>query len=203
MKKVITIGLAGLLAVSLLGPAAAAKKKKKKPPAPAPVELQFFMRRDDCNTDADNPHLSLTDAEDFDCIPSATLNNVYGPEIATDVYPAADGVPLTLDPTRKVTGSLSLRSWNGAGIGIVDVDIKLLGVIAGEEKELGAVQTSYTAVPAETAVVTYEIELDPALAGAVAEGLTLTVFTHGANAGIAGGVEHDDPPSWVKVPALQ
>lgn len=196
--------LVGLLGLAVLGPAAAKKKKPKKPPAPVPVELQFFMRRDNCNSDADNPHLSLTDSpDDVECIPSATLNNVYGPEIATELYPAADGVPLTLDPSRKVTGSISFRSWNGVGVGPVDVDIKLLGVIGGEEKELGAVQTSYTAVPAETAVVTYEMSLDPALAGMVAEGLTLTVFTHGANVGIAGGVEHDDPVSFVKIPALQ
>ena len=200
MKKIITFVLVGVLAFGVLGPATAKKKAKK----PVPVDLQFFMRRDDCATDADNPHLSLTDAEDADCFGGASmLNEVLGKEATAELYPAADGVPVKLDPTRKVTGSISMRNWNGAGAGNVDVDLELIALIGGEEKPVGTFSTSYIAVPAQTEVIPYEMDLDPAVAGAVAEGLTLSVYHHGVNVGIAGGIEHDDPVSFITIPALK
>ena len=206
MKKTITLALVALLAFSLVGPAAAKKKKPKPAPAPVPVELQFFMRRDDCGTaDADNPHLSLTDAEDADCGYTTTPANEVLSQFGvreTISYPAADGLPLTIDATRKVTGSISLRNFNSAGAGAVDVDLALVGTVAGEDKILGEFTTSYVALPATVEEIPYEMEIDPALNGVVVEGLRLDYFPHGVMVGIAGMIEHDDPVSYVKVPAL-
>src|SRR3712207_4582008 len=104
MKKVVIGILVAVLAGSLVGPAGAAKKKKK-PKAPVPVETQFFMRRDDCATDTDNPHLSLTDsADDVECGSSdQMLVDAYNETGLVDtsiLHPAVDGLPLALDVTR-------------------------------------------------------------------------------------------------------
>lgn len=209
MKKVVTIALAGLLAVSLLGPASAAKKKKpKKPPAPAPVELQYFLRAEASCTEA---FLSLTDAEDVDCVYGDTaLNPVYEatqtvPLVGTDPwmhYPAADGVPFTLDPTRKVVASISTRGWNGTGAGDAEFQFVLVGQIAGEEKELATHTESGSFGAGETKAMEFEMTLDPALAGSMIEALRLDIYVGGTP--VAGrGIEHDEPVSSIKVPALQ
>lgn len=203
LKKIVTLMMVGLLAVGVLGPASAKKKKPKKPPAPTPVELQFFLRSD---ADCAAPFLSLTDAEDGDCIYGDDgLADVYqdsGLLDMVDHYVAADGVPLTLDPTRKVTGSIGIRGWNGTGVGAAEIEITLIATIAGEEKELGTYSESYTAGPQETKTITFEMAPDAALAGAVVEGLQLDVYAHGTVVG-GRGVEHDEPVSFIKVPALQ
>lgn len=210
MKKIVIVALATLLLVALLGPASAAKKKKKPktPPAPAPVELQFFLRAE---ADCAEAFLSLTDAEDVDCVYGDTaINPVYGatqtvPVIGTDPwlhYPAADGVPFTLDPTRKVAATIATRGWNGTGAGDVEFQFVLVGEIAGEEKELGTHTQPGTYGPGDVATMEFEIALDPALAGAVVDALRLDVYIDGAP--VAGrGIEHDEPVSSIKVPALQ
>lgn len=201
MKKIVTIALAALLAVALLGPASAAKKKKK-PPAPAPVELQFFLRAPD---DCAEAFLSLTDGSDADCVyVDSPLNPVYaaaGLDTAMH-YPAADGVPLTLDPTRKVIASIATRGANGTGAGATDFEFILIGKIAGEEKELATHSESGVFAPGETKSMEFEMALDPALAGAVVEELRLDIYVSGP-ALVGRGIEHDEPVSSIKVPALQ
>jgi hypothetical protein len=101
-----------------------------------------------------------------------------------------------------VTGSISLRGWNGAGVGAAEIDLTLIATIAGEEVELGSYQESYTAGPQETKVITLDLALDPKFAGAVVEGLKLDVFSHGNTAG-GRGVEQDEPVSSITIPAFQ
>ncbi|HEX2057336.1 MAG TPA: hypothetical protein VHI71_03115 [Actinomycetota bacterium] len=205
MKKLVTFALVGALAVGLLGPAEA--KKKKKPKAPAAVELQFFLRAPDSCAEA---FLSLTDAEDADCVYiDQPLNPVYaqtgGTPAETDPwfhYPAADGVPLTLDPSRKVIASITSRGANGTGAGSADFHFVLVGEIAGEEKELATHTESRSFAPGEYATMEFEMELDPALAGAVVDALRLDVLVDGVTL-VGRGIEHDEPPSFIKVPALQ
>lgn len=202
MKKVIIAVLVTVLALSLIGPATAKKKKRKKA-EPTPIELQYFMRRADCGTDADNPHLSLTDAEDVDCAFATQMAADTGAFDMRIPYVAADGLPLTLDVSRTAAGTITIRNWNGAGAGNVVLDLELIGTIAGEEKVLGTYSESFIALPTQSHTTEYEIELDQSLAGALVEGLTLAVFTHGQTVGIAGMVEHDEPPSVITIPALQ
>lgn len=207
MKKTITVALAVMLAIAVLGPASAAKKKKPKKPAPAPVELQFFLRAEASCAEA---FLSLTDGEDVDCVyGDQPLNPVYantqGTPAETDPYlhyPAADGVPLTLDTSRKVTAAITTRGWNGTGAGEAEFQFTLVGEIAGEEKELGAYTHSGTFGPGEFAVMEFEMALDPALAGAVVDALRLDVYIDGVNV-MGRGIEHDEPVSSIKVPALK
>lgn len=206
MKKTLTLALAALLAIALLGPASAAKKKKpKKPPAPVPVELQYFLRAPESCTDA---FLSLTDGEDADCVyVDSGLNPVYAATeglIADPVmhYPAADGVPFTLDPARKVIAAIATRGANGAGAGPTSFDFVLIGEIAGEEKELATHTESGTFGPGEVKTMEFEMDLDPALAGAVVDALRLEIYVDGGLVG-GRGIEHDAPVSSIKVPALQ
>ena len=212
MKKLVTIAVVGALAFGLLGPAEA--KKKKKPKAPVPVEVQFFLHTEEnCEVFS----LTLTDGEDAtDCafVIDDMFNDdplpIQGPVV--DSYTASEGVPLKLDPTRKVTGSITLRGTGGSlagqpielGMGNAEVDLTLKATIAGEEKVLGTYTESYTVLaPNQRHQIDFELTLDPALAGTTIDALVLDVFTHGTVVG-GRGVEHDAevPPS-IKVPALQ
>ena len=202
MKKIAIFALASVLAFGLLGPAAA--KKKKKPPAPAPVEAQFFLRAD---TDCPEPFLSTTagTADDWCYYGMNDTFNETGPAAVSgdpvDHYVAVDGVPLTLDPTRKVTGSITISGWAGTGVGNAELDVALIGTIAGEEVVLGTFAESYSGQPNTNHVSEFEMVLDPALAGAVVEGLTLDVHSHGVTI-FGRGAEHNGQ-SWIKVPGLQ
>lgn len=203
MKRFVVLALTAALVVGLLGPADAKKKKPKPPKAPTPIELQFLLRMD---ADCVAPFLSLTDAEDGDCVyGDGGVNDVYLESGVLDPvmhYVAADGLPLTLDASRHVTGSIGLRGWNGSGVGPAEIDIVLFGTIAGEEVQLASYQESYTAGPDETKIITLDLAIDPKFAGAIVEGLKLDVYSHGPTAG-GRGVEHDEPLSFIKIPALQ
>lgn len=203
MKRLLILALVGALALSIAGPAAAKKKKKKEKP-PAPVELQYFLRAtESCN---DGPFLSLTDAEDVDCVYGDTvLNPIYGGAGVLDPvlhYPAVDGLPLTLDPSRKVAASISTRGWNSTGAGISDWTFTLIATVGGEEKEIATHSASQTTGPAETNVLEFEMELDPAVAGTVTEELRLDIYIEGVLVG-GRGVEHDEPVSSIIVPAFE
>lgn len=201
MRKVIVMLLVVALGLSIAAPATAKKKKKKV--KPVPVELEFFLRMD---ADCEAPFLSLTDGEDGDCIyGDGSLNDFYQESGLLDTvahYVAADGLPLKLDPSRPLGGSIAIRGWNGAGVGAAEIDITLFGTIAGEDVELATYSESYTAGPQEIKVIELDLELNPEFAGAVVEGLTLDVFAHGMTLG-GRGVEHDEPISLIKVPAFK
>lgn len=205
MRKALITILVVALAATLIGPATAAKKKKKKKPkAPTPIEQQFFLRTDgDCAA----PFLSLTDGEDADCVfgDGGIVGEIYQETGVLDTvmhYVAADGLPLTLDASRNLTGSIAIRGWNGLGVGPAEIDITLLGTIAGEEVELATFSESYTAGPQEVKMIELDLELDEGFAGATVEGLTLDVHAHG-NTVTGRGVEHDDPVAFIIVPALE
>lgn len=218
MRKTITLALTAALAFALVGPADAKKKKPKKPPAATPVEVQYFLRTEES---CEAPFLSLTDGEDpSDCFfgiddmfneyPQLQGNAVFGE--GTDHYTASEGLPLKLDASRKVTGTMTIRGYNPTvngqgvimwGIGEAEVDITLKATIAGAEKEIGTLNHAYTAGPNHLEKVDFEFTIDPSLNGAVVEGLTLDVRTHGTVI-FGRGIEHDAevPPS-IKIPAFQ
>lgn len=202
MKKLVALMLVGLLALAVVAPAAAAKKKKKK--KPVPVELQYFLRAtESCN---EGPFLSLEDAEDVDCVyVDMTLNPVYGATGLIDPvlhYPAVDGLPITLDPSRPVAASISTRGWNQTGVGASEWTFTLIATIEGEEKEIATHSESQVTGPADASVLEFEMELDPeATTGAVAEELRLDIYIEGPV--VARGVEHDEPVSSIVVPAFE
>lgn len=203
MRKIVIFMLVGLLGVAVLGPAAAKKKKPKKPAAPVPVELQYFLRApESCTTDS---FLSLTDGTDADCVYVDSATNAVATAAGLDAwmhYPAVDGLPLTLDTARKVVATIATRGANGTGAGPTSFEFVLVGTVAGEEKELARHTESGTFGPGEIKTMEFEMTLDPALAGAILEGLRLDVYVEGP-ALVGRGIEHDEPVSSIKVPALK
>lgn len=221
MRKLITLAVVGLLALCLVGPATA-KKKPKKPKAPkapvvVPVDQKFFMRRDACATDADNPRLSLEDGPDGACSwdDAGVLYEVLresGLLDTTTVFPAENGMPLTLDASKHITGEITLYhaptcvvagacSPTGTNVGQAHFTARVIATIAGEDVELGLVDEEFTTTPGEPHLVKVDLAIDPALNGAILEGFRLETF-HGGQALGPGGISYDDPASFVTVPSL-
>lgn len=220
MRKLITLALVGLLAFCLVGPATAKKKKKpKKPPVPVvvPVDQKFYLRRDACATDADNTRLSLEDGEDGACSwdDAGAPNEVYresGLVDTTTVFAAENGVPLTLDASKHVTGEITLYhaatcvvagacTPTPINVGQAHFTVRVIATVGGEDKEIGVVEEEFTTTPGEPHVVKIDLAIDPALNGATVEGFRLEAF-HGGQAIGPGGISYDDPASFVVVPAL-
>ena len=226
MKKTIVIALIAALIGSAfaMAPAAAKKKKKKKKKvAIVQVDQKFFLRRDACGTDADNTRLSLQDGADAGCwfvdsgiayeaIYQAAAN---GAPLTSDPlwepYPAADGVPLVLDAAKPLTGEVTFYGGScvvdpacspaGLAAGQATVRIRAIATIAGEDKELGTFEESFAITPGSTHTSEIEMEMDPSLQGVTLEGVRIEIFKGGAAYG-PGGVEYDDPASFVTIPAL-
>lgn len=215
-KKAITLFLVlGLIAGAMAAPAVAGKKKKKKP-ALVQVDQQMFLRGDAC--DAEARALSLEDAADAECI-YTRAGIVYDaiPETAPapvgadpwQTWPAIDGVPLTLDATKPITGEIYVQGlfplvgdYPGISAGQVRVTVKLIGEKDGEEVEIGEFVDEFTATPgAEAHASMVEITPDAALDKAQFTSLTLRTRIGGASVG-HGVYKLDNPSSFVTVPTL-
>jgi hypothetical protein len=216
-KLLVTALVVGVVAGSF-GVAEAAKKKKKPKPAPAPVQVdqKFYMRRDGCNTDADNARLSLTDGPDVDgnlCgwLESGILNEVLiaaGEAPVADAWPMADGLPLTLDTSKPITGSVTVVSSylgaapdNGLAAGAPELVVDLVGTSGGEDVVIGTATVPYQVTPAASKyTIEFEIKADGALNNKVFESVTMTTAVRGPAAG-HGLYELDDPASFVTIPS--
>lgn len=116
--------------------------------APEPSERTFYMRRTSCTTD----QRLTTDqgTETSSCAETVSLTPVAEEQAAGTTYDAEDGVPLTLDASRPITGVVSVVSYigqsgAGAGAGLTTIDISL----TGGSQPLGSTTVSYTATPAQ------------------------------------------------------
>ena len=221
MKRAFVVSLAvAVVATSLLGPAQAAKKKKPKPPPPAPAPVQvdasYFLRRDgdDC-ANASHVFLSPTDAEDIDS--GSCGNNFYGvlgDAAATTpmIYATreADGVPVTLDATKDITGLIGVKSKSEQatarlGVGITTLHIELIGVSDGAEKTIGTADVEYEVQPGDMAQI-YEVEFvmkpDAALDKAVFTSLSLSLQNTGTSYN-HGYYTTDNPASYFKMGTWQ
>ena len=220
MKRAFVVSIAvAVVATSLLGPAQAAKKKKpKKPPAPAPVQVDasYFLRRDgdDC-ADPAAVFLSLTDAEDID--PGSCGNSSYGvigDQVGADpmVYPTreGDGVPVTLDATKDITGLIGVKSQSQQGtvrwgVGKATLNVELVGVVDGAEKTIGTTAVEYDVTPGAMSQI-YEVEFtmkpDAALDKATFTSLKLRLYNSG-NSLNHGFYTTDNPASYFKMGTWQ
>lgn len=224
VKRVVIAGLIlSLVAGAFAAPAVAAKKKKKKKPAVVQVDQKYYMRRDACGTDADNPRLSLLDGPDGACwfsdagilyelIATAAENGApLDASILWEPYPAEDGVPFVLDAAKPITGEITLYGGDcvidpacspvGLSAGEATFRIRVVATIAGEDKELGTHEETFTTTPGSTHTVKMEVKVDPELQGALVEDFRVEVFRGGTAYG-PGGIEYDEPASFVTVPTL-
>src|SRR5687768_3422519 len=160
------------------------------------------MRRDSCGADGgDNTRLSLMDGTDGACwavdagilyelIEQAAQNGApFDSSILWEQYPAEDGVPLTLDAAKPITGEIHLYGGDcvvdpacspvGLSAGEATFRIRVIATIAGEEKEIGTYEETFTATPGETYTIKPEVKIDPALQGALVEAFRVDVFRGG------------------------
>lgn len=222
MKRAIAVSmLAAVVVTSLLGPAEAKKKKPKKPPTPAPVQADatYFLRRDgECGVEGAT-FLSLVDAPDVDATSCGNL--FYGapqrlPENDQTTAPKisytsrdGDGLPLTLDATKEVTGMIGVKSRSVSqdgqgvrvGVGDATLNVELTGVTAGEEKVIGTAAVDYAVEPGTLDQI-YEVEFtikpDAALDKMLFTSMKLTIWNSGDSVA-HGFYTTDDPASYFKM----
>ena len=219
MKRAFLVSMVvAVVSASLLGPAEAKKKKPKPPPAPAPVQVgaAYFLRRDgdDC-ADPAAVFLSLVDAEDID--PGSCGNGYYGlVGDAAGLDPMAygtregDGVPVTLDATKDITGLIGVKSQSQQGtvrwgVGVTTLNVELVGVVDGAEKKIGTTTVEYNVTPGDMSQI-YEVEFtmkpDAALDKATFTSLTLRLHNSGTSLN-HGYYTTDNPASFFKMGTWQ
>ena len=219
MKKTLIAALSAcLVASAFAAPALAARKKPKKPKKPIPVQLdQKFFLRDSDGCDSGENLLSLKDGEDSGCwyVDSGPLYDVVveagllTPADLGQTWAAVDGVPVTLDATKPITGEISTSSGTCVvdggcspaqlGAGQATLDVVVFADIAGEEKEIGAFTESFVVTPAGPHTSKIEIPIDPTLDKVQATGIKVLTYLHGAAMG-HGIIELEAPASFITVP---
>lgn len=219
MKKTLIAGLvACLVGSTFVAPALAARKKPKKPKKPVPVQLdQKFFLRDSDGCETSENLLSVTDGPDTGCWYADTgiaYDIVVGAGLLTaadlsQTWSAMDGVPLTLDASKPITGEVSTSSGTclvdggcspaQLGFGQATLDVTVVADVDGEEKVLGTFSESFVVTPGASHTSAVEIPIDPSLDKAKATGLKVLTFLHGAALG-HGIIELETPASFITVP---
>ncbi|HET7128918.1 MAG TPA: hypothetical protein VFJ93_07580 [Gaiellaceae bacterium] len=177
---------------------------------PAAETTRFYLRRDGCGTTSDNPHLSVTSGTDGGdgCGLVLTIVGVGGTadQGAFVDYPSTDGMPLTLDASQPVTGTIDLQSFGitdplAAGTGLVTVSVSLEALYQGNGVSVGSDSENVLITPTQTEYpVAFTIQPNGALDRAGLSGLDLRVHVEGpyAFSGFIGnsGKSFTDVPSW-------
>lgn len=219
-RTAVSVLVLAMLAGALVAPADAKKKKKK---APAPVALtasesKFFLRWPDDGAGgcAGVPYMSIVDGEKATTCsnsaqPAQEALAAVGQDLVSYLFPAKDGVPATLDASRKITGEMVLR---GTITAQAYVQLTLTGTVDGAEvtiaegettKGNGAVSNSASQsgvrqdLPGPAAVVPVELAIDPALDKKTVTSLTLTATIRGVH---RGGFDYDRTPSHIIIPTF-
>jgi hypothetical protein len=149
---------------------------------PVATTKTFYLRRDGCGATAGpaNTRLSVASGTDGG---DGCGNTLGGVSAATTQYPAADGVPLTVDAGKTAKVTIVLSSFTGlGGVGNQQVTATLTGLAGNQTKTLGTGSQTILIVPG-TDVYTYEITFPVANPGAALSSLNLAV-------GIGGGFQH-------------
>jgi hypothetical protein len=177
---------------------------------PAAGSTRFYLRRDGCGTSNDNPHLSVTSGTDAGdgCGLVLTIVGVGGTadQGAFVDYPSTDGMPLTLDASRPVTGTIDLQSFGitdplAAGTGLVTVSVSLEALYQGNGVSVGSDSENVLITPTQTEYpVAFTIHPNGALDQSDLSGLDLRVHVEGpyAFSGFIGnsGKSFTDVPAW-------
>jgi hypothetical protein len=208
-KPLIALVAIGLVAGAIAAPAQAAKKKKPKPKPPAaPVQADqkyYLVNLNDgdcaeegmllmldqidvgggCGSLFGGPANTAFDAATGDvCTPDTP---VQSPVCGTISHHAGEGLPVALDATKKITGTIFISSYTGAsenpaglGVGAATFNMRLSGTVNGEEKELGTFSAEYTVTPDKQVYeVPFEIALDAALDKAELSTLVMDLWNTG------------------------
>lgn len=217
-KKLIALALLGGMIAGSLSMADAATRKKRKIVKYIPQDRTFFLRRDDCGTETDNPHLSVIDDVDggTGCgsagagLPEEVIINADGAPIFQSVFPALDGVPALLDATKDIEGAITVQSYQGdsanpggLSAGQANMEILLTGTVGQETVTLGSASEEYLVTPDKNSyVVEFTLDVDDALNKKKLTSLELTLVQRGATL-MHGFVELDDPASSFTIGTLK
>jgi hypothetical protein len=176
---------------------------------PSAATTRFYLRRDGCGTSNDNPHLSVTSGTDGGdgCGLVLTIVGVGGTadQGASVDYPSTDGMPLTLDAGRTVTGTIDLESIGivdpaAAGTGVLTVKLDLEALYQGNGVPVGSDSETVLVTPNQQDYpVSFKIQPNGALDRADLSGLDLRVHVEGPYA--FSGFIGNSGKSWVDVPS--
>ena len=200
MKRSIVVLLVVALAFGALAPAQAKKKKKKKP---VPVDLTYNVGwQDETCVLSVTTDLANEDGSCGDPFAGSTTGPIAGtgePILVT----AVDGLPLTLDGSKPITGTLHMGSYTLAaladagagqplGVGEAQWNVVLAGSSGGADVTIGEVDTeAYTVMPGTGDYeVTFEIAPSADAAGKVFDTLTLALEQTGS-ATVHGALQAD------------
>jgi hypothetical protein len=171
--------------------------------ASTPQSTRFYLRRDGCGTSNDNPHLSTTNGTDAGDGCGLIINSVAG--VGGDVdqgafvdFPASDGMPLALDTSRNITGTIDIT---GTAVGLVEMDVSLEALVGGQGVSIGSDTESFLLDPTVSDnPVPFTVAPSATLANADLQGLDLRVHIHGPafDAGFMGF----SGKSWVDMPSF-
>jgi hypothetical protein len=170
----------------------------------------FFLRRDGCGTTSDNPHLSRTNGTDAGDGCGLTLSSIVGlggtaDQAAFVDYPSQGGMPLSLDASRTISGTIDLESFGlvsglGAGAGQLTVDISMEALVDGNGVPLGSTTQNVLITPAAADYpVPYTIQPNGALNKVDLQGIDLRVHVQGPF--VFSGFIGNSGKSWTTVPA--
>jgi hypothetical protein len=149
-----------------------------------PTSVKFYLRRDGCGTSNDNPHLSVTSGTDG----GEGCGFVGGNGIVSTVskglfsvdYPSMDGMPLILDTSKTIEGTLDLQN-DVAGTGQVTLDFTMEALVGGDGVIIGTDSETVLVTPAASDYpVTFHVTPNATLEKALISGIDLNVYIHGA-----------------------
>jgi hypothetical protein len=175
--------------------------------APAdPTTTTFYVRRDGCGTSNDDPHLSVASGADAGSGCGSLINGVVGAGGDADAgafvdYPSADGMPLSLDAGRAITGTFDLQGLLGPGaIGLMEADVSMEALVDGQGVTVGSDTESVLLDPtASDNDVNFSITPDARLDRKDLSGIDLRLHLHGPYA--FSGFVATSGASFVNVPS--
>lgn len=183
MRRYIVLFMVVGLVAGLFAPMADAKRKKKPKPKPVPIDLVYHIV---WNGEAGCALSTTTDLASEEDACADVFAGALNEELGTGPFamPALDGLLITLDAAKPITGTISTQSFILAaeaplimGIGEAQLEYSLVGLSGGEEIVIGeGVSDPYLVTPAAIDyVVEFEIQPAAELQGKIFEGLTLNL----------------------------
>jgi len=154
--------------------------------AATPNTSLFYVRRDGCATSYDNPHLSISTGTAAGNGCGSLINGVIGAGGDADAgafvdYPSTDGMPLSLDASRNVTGTFDIQGFIGpAQAGVMEADVSMEALVNGEGVNIGSVTEMVVLDPtASDNLINFTITPNAALDKKDLSGVDLRLHLHG------------------------
>lgn len=178
-------------------------------------ETTFFLRQQGCGSTAEAGRLSVDSGTDsangcgtIGGIPLDEALHTLGAGARSRDFTTENGVPLTLDASRDVTGVIATRTWTGfvGGVGEVVLEVTLTGTHRKPDgklatKALGGGTFRKAASPTAARVdVPISLDVPAELDGLEFTSLTLNLVTRGAN--VNAGAQSLNGTSKITLPTL-